>query len=29
MAVGETKVQRWIESHETSTADQRVPVLVL
>jgi len=29
MAVGKTEVQRWVESHETCTADQRVPVLVL
>lgn len=29
MAVGEAEVQRWIESHEKSTADQRMPVLVL
>jgi len=29
MVVGKTEVQRWDESHETCTADQRVPMLVL
>lgn len=29
MVVGKTKVQRWVKSHETRTADQRVQVLVL